>query len=84
VPGETRVIIQACLVTSVSTAFFTVASDYFSGKTESDPPHHQILYTGVAYIVTVAVLILPFLLLIIPFTAPAIMLTATVLIVLVF
>jgi vacuolar iron transporter family protein len=62
--GDTRIISLAGLVTGISAAFSMAASDYLSSKAEGDEKaKRSALYTGVAYIVTVAMLILPFLLL---------------------
>jgi VIT1/CCC1 family predicted Fe2+/Mn2+ transporter len=61
------------------------ASDYLSGKAEGDPrAAKSALYTGGAYIITVALLILPFLLLPNKFAALAITLSVAVLIIFVF
>jgi VIT1/CCC1 family predicted Fe2+/Mn2+ transporter len=62
--GETRMISLAGLVTGVSAAFSMGASDYLAGKAEGDSrAFKSALYTGGAYIITVALLIFPFLLL---------------------
>jgi VIT1/CCC1 family predicted Fe2+/Mn2+ transporter len=61
--GETRLISLAGLVTGVSAAFSMAASSYLSRKAEGDPrAAKSALYTGLAYIITVALLITPFLL----------------------
>jgi VIT1/CCC1 family predicted Fe2+/Mn2+ transporter len=61
--SDTRIISAAGLVTGVSAAFSMAASDYLSSKAQGDPrAKKSALYTGVAYIATVAALILPFLL----------------------
>jgi VIT1/CCC1 family predicted Fe2+/Mn2+ transporter len=62
--GSTRVISLAGLITGISAAFSMAASDYLSTKAEGDPrAAKSAVYTGVAYLATVVVLILPFLLL---------------------
>jgi len=62
--GETKVISLAGLVTGISAAFSMAASDYLSSKAEGDSrAAKSAVYTGVAYFITVILLILPFLLL---------------------
>ena len=62
--GNTRVISLAGLITGISAAFSMAASDYLSTKAEGDPrAAKSALYTGVTYLVTVILLILPYLLL---------------------
>ena len=62
--GNTRIISLAGLITGISAAFSMAASDYLSTKAEGDPrAAKSAVYTGVAYLLTVIVLILPFLLL---------------------
>lgn len=62
--GDARIISLAGLVTGISAAFSMAASDYLSAKAEGNPrAGKSALYTGVAYIVTVALMILPYLLL---------------------
>ena len=61
--GDTKVISLAGLVTGVSAAFSMAASDYLSSKAEGDElAGKSAIYTGVTYLATVALLILPFLL----------------------
>lgn len=61
--GQTKIISMAGLVTGISAAFSMAASDYLSSKAENDPrAKKSAIYTGVAYIITVILLILPFLL----------------------
>ncbi|MDR1143835.1 MAG: VIT1/CCC1 family protein [Spirochaetaceae bacterium] len=80
--GETRVVSLAGLITGISAAFSMTASDYLSGKAENNPRAvKSALYTGGAYLVTVILLILPFLLLSAPFTALGITLAVAVLII---
>lgn len=62
--SDPRVISVAGLVTGISASFSMGASEYLSSKAEGDPKaSRSALYTGIAYIVTVVLLILPFLLL---------------------
>jgi VIT1/CCC1 family predicted Fe2+/Mn2+ transporter len=83
--GETKLISLAGLVTGVSAAFSMGASDYLSCKADGDPKAAKsALYTGGAYIITVAVLILPFLLIPEKFIALGITLGLAVLIILAF
>lgn len=80
--GDTRVISLAGLVTGISAALSMAASDYLSSKAEGDDTAKKsALYTGLAYIITVILLILPFLLLTSKFMALAITLTTAVLII---
>jgi VIT1/CCC1 family predicted Fe2+/Mn2+ transporter len=83
--GETKVISLAGLVTGISAAFSMAASEYLSCKADSDPrAAKSAVYTGVAYIVTVAVLILPFLLISNKFMALGVTLALAVFIILIF
>jgi VIT1/CCC1 family predicted Fe2+/Mn2+ transporter len=60
---DPRVITAAGLVTGISAAFSMAASDYLSSKAENDPrAKKSAVYTGVTYLVTVILLIAPFLL----------------------
>jgi vacuolar iron transporter family protein len=62
--GDTRIITLAGLVTGLSAAMSMAASDYLSSKAEGDEmAKKSAVYTGVAYLITVLLLILPFLLL---------------------
>ncbi|MCL2832575.1 MAG: VIT1/CCC1 family protein [Treponema sp.] len=83
--GNTRLISLAGLVTGVSASFSMAASEFLSCRAENDPrAAKSALYTGIAYVITVAILILPFLLLPNKFAALGITLLAAVLIILVF
>jgi vacuolar iron transporter family protein len=80
--GDTKVITLAGLVTGISAALSMAASDYLSSKAEGDEmAKKSAIYTGVAYIITVAFLILPFMLLTDKFFALGITLAAAVLII---
>jgi len=83
--GKTKLISLAGLVTGISAAFSMAASDYLAERSENNPrAGKSALYTGMAYIITVVFLILPFLLLDSPFLALAITLAAAVLIIFLF
>ena len=83
--GSTKLISIAGLVTGVSASFSMAASEYLSRRAENDPRAvKSAFYTGVAYVITVALLILPFLILPGKFEALAITLALAVLIILVF
>jgi vacuolar iron transporter family protein len=61
--GDTKIISLAGLVTGISAAFSMAASDYLSSKAEGDATAaRSALYTGTTYLVTVILLILPYLL----------------------
>jgi VIT1/CCC1 family predicted Fe2+/Mn2+ transporter len=61
--GDTKVISLAGLVTGISAAFSMAASDYLSSKAEGDElAGKSAIYTGVTYLLTVILMILPFLL----------------------
>ncbi len=83
--GDTRVITLAGLVTGISAALSMAASDYLSSKAEGDErAKKSAVYTGVAYLLTVALLILPFLVLHAKFLALGITLFTAVLIIFAF
>jgi VIT1/CCC1 family predicted Fe2+/Mn2+ transporter len=83
--GSTRLISLAGLVTGVSASFSMTASSYLSGKAEGDPrAAKSALYTGLAYVTTVVLLILPFLLLKEKFAALGITVSVAILIILFF
>jgi VIT1/CCC1 family predicted Fe2+/Mn2+ transporter len=80
--GETRLISLAGLITGISAAFSMAASEYLSRKADNDPRAvKSALYTGLAYIITVALLITPFLLAANKFTALGVTLSLAVLII---
>lgn len=83
--GDTKVISLAGLVTGISAAFSMAASDYLSSKAEGDnTATKSAIYTGVAYIITVVLLILPFLLIKAKFLSLGITLFIAVLIIFLF
>jgi VIT1/CCC1 family predicted Fe2+/Mn2+ transporter len=62
--GDTRLISLAGLVTGISASFSMAAAAYLSCKADNDPRAvKSALYTGFAYLITVALLITPFLIL---------------------
>ncbi len=80
--GKTKTISLAGLVTGISAAFSMAASDYLSSKAEGDADAGKsAIYTGVAYIITVILLILPFLLINYKFLSLGITLAIAVLII---
>jgi vacuolar iron transporter family protein len=80
--GTTKLISLAGLVTGVSAALSMAASDYLSSKAEGDArAKKSAVYTGISYILTVILLILPFLLLKSKYGALAITLVTAVLII---
>ncbi len=83
--GDTKVISLAGLVTGISAAFSMAASDYLSSKAEGDSTADKsAIYTGVAYLITVILLILPFLLIKAKFLSLGITLFIAVLIIFLF
>jgi len=83
--GSTKIISLAGLVTGISAALSMAASDYLSSKAEGDATARKsAVYTGVAYLITVMLLILPFLLLTNKLQALAITIATVVLIIYLF
>jgi VIT1/CCC1 family predicted Fe2+/Mn2+ transporter len=62
---NTRLIALTGLITGIAASFSMAASEYLSTKSEDSDKHplRASIYTGIAYIVTVFILILPYLLL---------------------
>jgi len=60
---NTRLIALAGLITGISASFSMAASDYLSTKSDegSKNPLRSAIYTGIAYIITVIILIVPYL-----------------------
>lgn len=80
--SDNRIISLVGLVTGISAAMSMAASDYLSSKAEGDlKAKKSAVYTGVAYLFTVILLILPFLLLDGKFIALGITLATAVLII---
>ena len=61
---NTRVIALAGLITGISASFSMAASEYLSTKSEKgdQDPVRSAIYTGIAYIFTVFILVMPYLL----------------------
>ncbi|MCE1195298.1 VIT1/CCC1 family protein [bacterium] len=82
---DTRLITIAGLVTGISAAFSMAASDFLSSRAEGDPrAGRSALYTGVTYLITVLLMILPFLLLSNAFVSLAITMGIVIVIILSF
>jgi len=80
--GDTRFISLAGLVTGLAAAMSMTASAYLSSKADGNKlAKRSSVYTGVAYLITVILLILPFLLLTSKFLALGITLATGVLII---
>lgn len=80
--SDNKIISLVGLVTGISAALSMAASDYLSSKAENDPrAKKSALYTGLAYLITVVLLISPFLLLSSKFLALGITLATAVLII---
>jgi VIT1/CCC1 family predicted Fe2+/Mn2+ transporter len=60
---DSQTIALAGLITGISASFSMAASDYLSNKADEDGknPLRSAIYTGIAYIITVFILIMPFL-----------------------
>ena len=83
--GNTRLISLAGLITGISASFSMAASEYLSCRAEGDPRAvKSAVYTGISYVITVALLIMPFLLFSQKFISLAITLGLAVLIILAF
>ncbi|MBI5037670.1 MAG: VIT1/CCC1 transporter family protein [Candidatus Kerfeldbacteria bacterium] len=83
---RTDIIAVVGLITGIAASLSMAVSEYLSTKSEGDGRHpvRASLYTGVAYVMTVVVLILPFFFLENPFVALAISLSAALLIIALF
>lgn len=83
--SDNRIISLVGLVTGISAALSMAASDYLSSKAEGDTKAGKsAIYTGVAYFITVILLILPFLLLNNQFVALGLTLSTAVIIIFLF
>ncbi|MDR0403766.1 MAG: VIT1/CCC1 transporter family protein [Treponema sp.] len=83
--GGTRLIGLAGIVTGIAAAFSMGASAYLSGRAEGNSrAARSALYTGAAYIITAALLVLPFLLFSNRFAALALTLSIAVFILFIF
>jgi VIT1/CCC1 family predicted Fe2+/Mn2+ transporter len=83
---DTRLIALAGLITGIAASLSMAASEYLSTKSDSD--HSQAIksaiYTGVAYVLTVAFLILPYLILTNYFISLMLTIAVAIIIILVF
>ena len=87
--GETRVVAVVGLITGIAASLSMAASEYLSSKSEGASgsgknPLTAASFTGLAYVLTVIVLILPFLLVANVYLALGLTLTAAVLIIALF
>lgn len=75
-------IVLSGLITGIAASFSMAASDYLSSKADGQPNAlKSAIYTGITYLVTVIILILPYLLIANPFIALGVMLGSVVLII---
>jgi VIT1/CCC1 family predicted Fe2+/Mn2+ transporter len=83
---ETRIVAAVGLIMGIAASLSMGASEYLSQKSEEsgNNPFTAALYTGGAYLVTVIILILPFLLMTSPLTAYAITLASAIIIIVLF
>jgi VIT1/CCC1 family predicted Fe2+/Mn2+ transporter len=83
---DTRVIAMAGVILGVAASLSMGASEYLSQKSESSEknPFTAAFYTGIAYVITVIVMVLPYLLLENPYIALGLTLTIAVAIIVVF
>ena len=83
---NTKIIGVAGLITGVAASFSMGASEYLSQRTEKTTPNtiKAAIYTGIAYIITVSMLILPFLVLENPYIALACTLAVAIFVILLF
>lgn len=82
---DTKLISLSGLITGIAASLSMAASEYLSSKADGEEnAFKSSIYTGVAYILTVIILVLPYLLLSNPFTALAIMIGSVIMIIFVF
>lgn len=83
---NTNIIALAGLITGIAASFSMAASNYLSEKAEGENKNYikSALYTGFAYIITVILLVLPYLLLDNPFIALPLTLAIAIMIIFVF
>ena len=83
--GDTRIISLAGLVTGISAALSMAASEFLSSKAEGHPQAKKsAIYTGLSYLITVILLILPFFLFESRFVALGVVLATALFIILAF
>lgn len=83
---NTKLIALTGLITGISASFSMAASEYLSSRQEEDETAQKTaaksaLYTGIAYVITVALLIMPFLVVTNPFVSLVLTLMTAVLII---
>lgn len=83
---KTQIIALAGLITGIAASFSMAASNYLSEKAEGENKNYikSALYTGIAYIITVVLLVLPYLLTNNPFYALLITIGIAILIIYLF
>ncbi|MCX8056467.1 MAG: VIT1/CCC1 transporter family protein [Ignavibacteria bacterium] len=83
---NTQIIALAGLITGIAASFSMAASNYLSEKAEGENKNYikSAFYTGVAYIITVILLVLPYLLLSNPFIALPITIFVAIMIIFLF
>jgi VIT1/CCC1 family predicted Fe2+/Mn2+ transporter len=82
---DTKLISLSGLITGIAASLSMAASEYLSSKADGEEnAFKSSIYTGVAYIITVIILVLPYLLLSNPFIALGIMIGAVIMIIFVF
>lgn len=82
---NTTLISLSGLITGIAASLSMAASEYLSSKADNQPDAlKSSLYTGIAYIITVALLILPYLLIANPYISLVVMLSTVVIIIFVF
>jgi len=84
---NTQLIAVTGLITGISASFSMAASEYLSTMHETNERNTAVksaAYTGIAYVLTVVVLVLPYLILSNPFISLGVSLAAAVLVILVF
>lgn len=80
--ANTTLISLSGLITGIAASLSMAASEYLSAKADNDENAlKSAVYTGVAYIITVAILILPYLLITNPYIALGVMLGAVIFII---
>ncbi len=80
--ANTTLISLSGLITGIAASLSMAASEYLSAKADNDENAlKSAIYTGVAYIITVAILILPYLLITNPYIALGVMLGAVIFII---
>ncbi|MDD3191321.1 MAG: VIT1/CCC1 transporter family protein [Bacilli bacterium] len=61
--ADSKIISLSAIITGIAASLSMASSEYLSAKTDNNPnAKKSALYTGVAYIITVAILVLPYLL----------------------